>query len=116
MQVGRSAERNTTGNVVLKNLTRVNGSMKRLECLDGLRGVLALYVAVGHMASFAQLPGWLVRALSHGEAAVDVFFILSGMVILRSLDGFGYRATPFLAARVFRIFPVFLAVFALAVL
>ena len=56
--------------------------MKRLECLDGLRGALAIYVMLGHMAPFATMPAWLQRALSHGGAAVDVFFILSGFVII----------------------------------
>lgn len=88
--------------------------MKRLQCLDGLRGVLAVYVMLSHMAPFAVIPSWLTRALSHGGAAVDVFFILSGLVIVRSLEGFGYRARPFLVARVARIFPVFLAMFAVA--
>ncbi len=46
---------------------------------------------------------------------MDVFFILSGLVIVQSLDSFGYRALPFLIARVARIYPVFLAVFAFAV-
>ena len=55
--------------------------MKRLECLDGLRGVLAIYVALGHMAPFAMLPLWLQSGVSHGGAAVDVFFILSGLVM-----------------------------------
>jgi peptidoglycan/LPS O-acetylase OafA/YrhL len=89
--------------------------MKRMNCLDGLRGVLAVYVMISHMAPFAAAPAWLLRPLSHGMAAVDVFFILSGMVIPLSLDGFGYRAAPFLLARVFRIFPVFLVVFVAAV-
>ena len=89
--------------------------MKRLECLDGLRGALALYVLLTHMAPFAALPAWIVRPLSHGEAGVDLFFILSGLVIVRSLERFDYRAQPFLIARVARIFPVFLPVFALAV-
>ncbi len=88
--------------------------MRRLECLDGLRGVLAMYVLLSHMAPFAAVPAWVARPLSHGEAAVDIFFILSGMVIVRSLEGFQYAASPFLIARVGRIFPVFLAVFPLA--
>ena len=87
--------------------------MKRLECLDGLRGVLALYVLLTHMAPFAAVPAWIVLLLSHGEAAVDVFFVLSGLVIVRSLEHYNYRARPFLIARVARIFPVFLPVFAL---
>ena len=56
--------------------------MKRLECLDGLRGVLAVYVMLGHMAPFAVLPRWIISALAHGGAAVDVFFILSGEATL----------------------------------
>jgi peptidoglycan/LPS O-acetylase OafA/YrhL len=51
----------------------------------------------------------------HGGAGVDMFFILSGLVIVQSLDSFGYRPLPFLIARLARIYPVFLAVFALAV-
>ena len=89
--------------------------MERLKCLDGLRGVLAVYVMLGHMAPFAVMPAWLGAALSHGGAAVDVFFVLSGLVIVRSLESLDYRARPFLAARVARIFPVYLAMFALAV-
>jgi peptidoglycan/LPS O-acetylase OafA/YrhL len=90
--------------------------MKRLECLDGLRGLLATYVLLGHMAPFAVLPGWLQDLLSHGGAAVDVFFVLSGLVITQSLDKVHGEAVPFLYARAARIFPVFVPVFALAVL
>jgi peptidoglycan/LPS O-acetylase OafA/YrhL len=61
------------------------------------------------------MPHWLVWLFSHGGAGVDVFFILSGLVIVQSLDSFDYRARPFLIARVARIYPVFLVVFAAAV-
>ena len=88
--------------------------MNRMQTLDGLRGVLAVYVMISHMAPFTAAPPWLLHPLSHGMAAVDVFFILSGMVIPLSLEGAGYRTVPFLAARVRRIFPVFLAVFLLS--
>jgi peptidoglycan/LPS O-acetylase OafA/YrhL len=89
--------------------------MKRLECLDGLRGVLAVYVMLGHMAPFAALPAWLIQALSHGGAAVDVFFILSGLVIIRSLESCRFAARPFLILRTARIFPVYLLMLALGV-
>src|SRR5579863_10533731 len=90
--------------------------MGRMRCLDGLRGLLACYVMLSHMLPFASsLPAWLLSLFSHGGAAVDVFFILSGLVIVQSLNSFGYRARPFLIARVARIYPVFLMVFALAV-
>ncbi len=89
--------------------------MKRLECLDGLRGVLAVYVMLGHMAPFAALPPWLIAPLEHGGAAVDVFFILSGMVIFRSLESCQFRAGPFLILRTTRTFPVYLTMLAAAI-
>ncbi len=89
--------------------------MKRLTSLDGLRGLLAVYVLLGHMAPFASLPAWIQTAVSHGGAAVDVFFMLSGLVITQSMCSAGGLARPFLIARTVRIFPVFLAAFALAV-
>ena len=87
-------------------------------CLDGLRGLLATYVMLSHMVPLAYLPpwcGWLGSLLSHGQACVDVFFMLSGLVIVRSLASFGDRAGPFLLARATRIYPVYLVVLALAV-
>ncbi len=89
--------------------------MKRLECLDGLRGLLAVYVMLGHMAPFSALPNWAIGPLSHGGAAVDVFFILSGLVIIRSLERCRFDPRSFLILRATRIFPVFLAMFALGV-
>jgi peptidoglycan/LPS O-acetylase OafA/YrhL len=90
--------------------------MKRLECLDGLRGVLALYVLLGHMAPYAILPSVVASIVSHGAAAVDLFFALSGLVIAQSLDRFAGRPGQFLMARIARLFPVFLVVFATALL
>ena len=89
--------------------------MRRLVCLDGLRGVLAFYVMLSHTLPFTPMPGWLVWLFSHGGAGVDVFFILSGLVIVQSLASFNYRPRPFLIARVARIYPVFLVVFVAAV-
>jgi peptidoglycan/LPS O-acetylase OafA/YrhL len=89
--------------------------MRRLACLDGLRGVLAVYVLVSHMAPFSAFPWWMVWLFLHGEAAVDVFFILSGMVIAGSLESFGWQAKPFLVARAARLLPVFFIAFPLAV-
>ena len=89
--------------------------MKRLECLDGLRGVLAVYVMLGHMAPFAAWPIWISRPLSHGGAAVDLFFMLSGLVIMRSLESCRFAAAPFLILRTTRIFPVFLVMFAVGI-
>ena len=88
--------------------------MKRLECLDGLRGLLAVYVMLSHMAPFAVLPTWIAHPLSHGGAGVDMFFILSGLVIVGSLEKYHLQVRPFLIARAARIFPVFLIMFTFA--
>lgn len=89
--------------------------MRRWECLDGLRGLLAVYVMLSHLAPFAPAPAWLHAALSHGGAAVDMFFMLSGLVILASLKTHGWQARPFLRARAMRLLPAYLPVLALAV-
>lgn len=81
--------------------------MQRLGRLDGLRGVLAVYVMLGHALPFTVLPPWAIGWLSHGQAAVDLFFCLSGLVVINSLERFGYRAGPFLLARARRLLPVY---------
>jgi len=89
----------------------------RLSSLDGLRGILAVYILLGHTMPFVPATpwiSWLAQSASHGRAAVDVFFILSGMVIFRSLRR--WRGEPpsravalaFLRARAARLFPVYL--------
>ena len=92
----------------------------RLRALDGLRGLLALYILAGHTAPFLPLPASAVRAsmiLSHGRGAVELFFVLSGMVILRSLGTGATRVTAgkFLFARAGRLLPVYALALALAV-
>jgi peptidoglycan/LPS O-acetylase OafA/YrhL len=89
--------------------------MERLKRMDGLRGVLAVYVMLGHALPFTDAPRWLAAACSHGEAAVDLFFALSGLVIGSSLERFGYAFWPFMAARARRLLPVYFLVLAAAV-
>jgi len=88
--------------------------MQRLTCLDGLRGILAMYVMVSHVLPFAAIPAGLAWLFSHGGAGVDMFFILSGLVILRSVRAFEGQPVGFLLARFSRIYPVYLLAFAAA--
>jgi peptidoglycan/LPS O-acetylase OafA/YrhL len=81
--------------------------MQRLPRMDGLRGVLAVYVMLGHAMPFAILPDWITAPFRHGEAAVDLFFALSGLVIANSLERFGGKFRPFMAARARRLLPVY---------
>jgi peptidoglycan/LPS O-acetylase OafA/YrhL len=91
--------------------------MARLRCLDGLRGVLASYVAIAHIGLYLDWPaalGGIRRALLHGEAAVDLFFALSGLVIFQSLARFKGHPGAFLRARWWRTYPAYAAGLALA--
>jgi peptidoglycan/LPS O-acetylase OafA/YrhL len=89
--------------------------MDRLSRLDGLRGLLAIYIMLVHVLPYTALPKWLEAPLNHGEAAVDLFFVLSGLVIVNSLERFNYRFWPFLRGRARRLLPVYFSVLALAV-
>lgn len=90
--------------------------MGRLVRLDGLRGVLAVYVLLGHAAPMIPWPQaakpWITAIISHGFAAVELFFALSGLVIVQSLARFKNRRLPFLRARARRILPVYWVVLA----
>ncbi len=89
--------------------------MRRLVRMDGLRGVLAVYVMLGHVLPLAVVPGAVASLFSHGEAAVDLFFALSGLVIVNSLERFGQHFSPFMAARAWRLLPVYFVVLALSI-
>jgi peptidoglycan/LPS O-acetylase OafA/YrhL len=89
-----------------------DGAVKRIGSLDSLRGLAALVVVFGHCA--AVVPGylpwsrtlWLVPPPLAAAAAVQLFFVLSGLVLfltLRARDGFRYR--PYIVKRVARIWP-----------
>jgi len=89
--------------------------MPRLLRMDGLRGLLAVYVMLGHALPFTTLPGWATAPFSHGEAGVDLFFALSGLVLVNSLERFDYAFWPFMAARARRLLPVYYIVLAASI-
>ena len=89
--------------------------MQRLSRLDGLRGILAVYVLAGHALPFTAMPHWSAAPFSHGEAAVDLFFALSGLVIVSSLERCNERFWPFMQNRAHRLLPVYYTVLAMSV-
>ena len=54
------------------------GTGERVLALDGLRGLMTVFVVVSHY--FAELPGG-VSALMFGWVGVDMFFVLSGYLV-----------------------------------
>lgn len=86
--------------------------MRHIRELDGLRGLLALWVFIAHAFEFGPFPR--VEAHMRAFLAVDIFFILSGFVIFHLLNE-GEDYATFITRRFLRLFPVFAACFLLAV-
>jgi peptidoglycan/LPS O-acetylase OafA/YrhL len=99
------------------------GSDARLRPMEGLRGLAVMLVFLVHFAT-AVLPGLtdaavalvLVATRAAGHAGVDLFFVLSGYLIYRSVLGRPLRWRGYALRRVERIYPAFLATFVLYLL
>ncbi len=91
--------------------------MKRIPELEALRGLLALWVALGHVLRHTgYVDGELgpFALLGNPGLAVDVFIMLSGFVIFGLLDRQGQGYAPFIVARFFRLFPLYLVLLAVS--
>ena len=83
----------------------------RFEVLDGMRGVAAIAVMLHHYAMFSDFNVGASPFLGNATAAVDLFFMLSGFVLLHSYAGrlqAGMPASDYLKKRVVRLYPFFL--------
>lgn len=80
--------------------------MTRVEIWDGWRGLAILCVLVGHFANIEWL--WEDRL------GVDIFFVLSGLLMSKILFEQRMALKRFYIRRISRIFPVFLAYVAVA--
>ncbi len=86
-------------------------AVPRIASIEGLRGILALWVLFSHVVSAAGLgEDWtgLARVLYVGTHAVDAFIIVSGFVIFYLLDTAREGYGRFLARRALRLYPVYL--------
>lgn len=89
----------------------------RYHALDGLRGVAALIVVCYHIGWSNHLTPF--RFFRNGYLAVDLFFILSGLVIATNYAGrikSGADILDFLKLRFFRLYPLHFIVLAAFVL
>jgi len=95
----------------------------RVDELDGLRGLLALWVTLGHMCAWCgywelKLPPPFERlwpVFFEAAAAVDTFIILSGFAITFLLYAKPQSWGSFMMGRVFRIYPAYLVCLALGI-
>ena len=89
----------------------------RLAWLDALRGIAALAVVFDHLSPYllSGLRNHVYHWLDAGRYGVFVFFLISGYIVPASLERKGSVRT-FWVSRVFRLYPLYLLVIALAVL
>ncbi|WP_275783780.1 acyltransferase family protein [Pararhizobium gei] len=83
---------------------------------EALRGVLAIWVVLGHVATASALRGPLIEAKLYNFHAVTVFILLSGFAIAALIDKKPETYRLYITRRAFRIFPVYLFYLALSVL
>jgi peptidoglycan/LPS O-acetylase OafA/YrhL len=82
-------------------------SSRRFDALDGMRGLAALFVMVYHITEQNGL-----NYARDSQAAVDLFFVLSGFVIMHSYGSAilsGMRFGDYLTSRLIRLGPLYLA-------
>jgi exopolysaccharide production protein ExoZ len=88
----------------------------RILPMDGLRGIAVTLVFFVHYATLAQGTPGFGRALAEaGHHGVELFFVLSGYLIYRAAMSPRLEFGRFLLRRAHRLYPTFLAVFALYV-
>ncbi|MDO9002138.1 MAG: acyltransferase [Aquabacterium sp.] len=92
---------------------------KTFSSIEGLRGWMAWWVVIGHAIQLAGSTSWLpveaTKILLKGDAAVNVFIIISGFVITHLLLAKPESYRKYIARRFFRLFPVYLVCGLLAI-
>lgn len=63
----------------MSNQTTLPVPSARVDCLDGLRGLAALWVLLGHTS---MLTGWYMPVLGDPALGVDLFIMLSGFLMV----------------------------------
>lgn len=89
---------------------------REIGSLTGIRGVAALWVAFFHAKlAFRLSTTWWTAPIEHGWAGVDLFFVLSGFILMHAhgedfvrVDSAGWKR--FLRGRLIRVYPLNFAV------
>jgi peptidoglycan/LPS O-acetylase OafA/YrhL len=105
------------GGQVVKCSAPTGAAMTKIDDVEYLRGVAILAVLGAHIANLTTLHRFLPAWLGGGGAGVQLFFVISGFVVgrslIRSLDGAASQGSPrrrvvvaFYCRRVFRLAPM----------
>jgi peptidoglycan/LPS O-acetylase OafA/YrhL len=85
-----------------------------VDILESLRGLMAVWVVVGHVCLAFAVPSldthFLYQLIGDNARAVDVFMVLSGFVIFELLRSKQEPYTRYVYRRFMRIYPAFLVV------
>ncbi|WP_338574408.1 acyltransferase [Erwinia billingiae] len=82
----------------------------KIKYLDGIRGILSVMVALHH--AFGNFTGWSshVYPIKNAVYAVDIFFMLSGIVLYHnyhhSIKNKKFSLKSFFVVRMFRLYPM----------
>lgn len=82
----------------------MNTTPVRLGWLQGLRAAAAAAVCIAHVGLIGNLDAFVF--IEHLQAGVDVFFVLSGYVVMRTVAR-AKSASDFLGRRLWRIYPLY---------
>lgn len=89
--------------------------MREVRSLTAIRGVAALWVVSAHLAVFYRFPhlGPISKRMYLGFTGVDIFFVLSGFILMRVYQNLRFSGlADFALRRVLRIYPMHLCVLA----
>jgi peptidoglycan/LPS O-acetylase OafA/YrhL len=93
------------------NFSKVKATpKKRINELESLRGILALWVVVSHILPSAGITDQALgkfKFLAEGEYAVQIFIIMSGFFIFFLLDAAREPYGKFIIRRFLRLFPAY---------
>lgn len=85
---------------------------RQIGSLTGIRGIAALWVAIFHSRLVFNIPAaWWKASIEHGWAGVDLFFVLSGFILMHAHGEEFVRVGSaawkrFLGGRLVRIYPL----------
>lgn len=90
--------------------------MRHIKEFEGLRGLMAFWVVVGHWSTTVAIDIWVFREKLFNQHAVTVFIVLSGFAIAAMLDKRQEPWAIYIQRRFLRIFPVYFLFLGLSVL
>ncbi len=92
-------------------MTTIEKVRERVEIksLTGLRGFVALYIFLFHMARWPYLrPGFVANLIDQGPIGMTIFFVLSGFVLAYQYAGKQTSYPQYARNRFARIYPIYL--------